>query len=73
LKLAKRAAFGHQHDQRNLIGEGQRGQHVCQRRKAAGLHQHGAAHAAHPRAGDDADRFLFARGRKCREERIGVE
>ena len=32
-----------------------------ERGEAAGLHQHRAAHAAHPGAGDDADRFLLAR------------
>src|ERR1700733_10234107 len=73
IEFAERAALGHQHNQRNLIGQGQRGQHVCECRKAAGLHQHGAAHAAHPGARDDADRLLFAGGRKCRKERVGVK
>ena len=34
--------------------------------EARGLHQHGAAHAAHPGAGDDADRLLLARGGEAR-------
>ena len=71
--LAERAALGHEHDQRDLRGRDQRGQHIGERGKARGLHQHRALHAAHPGAGGDADGFLLARGREGGEEGIGVQ
>ena len=45
---------------------------VGERRKAARLHQHGAAQARHPGAGDDADRLLLARRREGGEEAVLV-
>ena len=41
--------------------------------KPRGLHQHRAAHAAHPGAGDDAERFLLARAGEGGEEIVGVQ
>ena len=41
--------------------------------KPRGLHQHRAAHAAHPGAGDDADRLLLARAGEGGEEGVLVQ
>ena len=61
LEIAQRAALRNQHQQRDLAGQDQRRKHVRQRRETAGLHEHDSAQAGHVGAGDDADRFLFAR------------
>src|SRR3974390_1657015 len=54
VELAERAALGHEHDERDLVGHRERGEHVRDGGEAAGLHQHGAAPAAHPGAGENA-------------------
>src|SRR5262245_46533498 len=57
IELAERAAFRDEDESRDLAGHDQRGEHIRDRAEAAGLHENGAAHAAHPRAADDAERF----------------
>ena len=73
IELAERAALGHEQQRRDLARHHQRGEHVGDGGEAGGLHQHDAAHAAHPGAGDDADRLLLARAWRSGEERVGVQ
>ena len=69
IELAERAALGHEDQRRDLARHHQRGERVGDGGEARGLHQHGAAHAAHPGAGDDADRLFLARAGKGGEDR----
>ena len=54
-------------------GTDQRGERVRDRAEAGGLHQHRRAQAAHPGAGDDADRLLLARARERGEVVVGMQ
>ncbi len=72
IEFAQRAALRNKDKRRNLRRDDQGRQRVRDGSETAGLHEHGAAHAAHPRSRDDAKRFLFACCSEGSEEPVGT-
>ena len=73
IELAERAALGHEDQRRDLATAPPARRARSGWWQSPGLHQHRAAQAAHPGAGDDADRLLLARRGKGREEIVRVQ
>ena len=62
VELAHGAALRDNENRRDLERHHQGRQRIRDDAEAAGLHQHAAAQARHPGAGDDADRLVLAGG-----------